>query len=140
DQAAPAPAAPAADPDVCPFCGQRKDAQGQCACAISAQPAPSGATSGPRLIGSQGAYSANIFELTSDVTTLGREPDNSVPLPNDTTVSRHHARIALENGEYVAYDAGSSNGVFVNGEKITQRALRPGDEVQIGTTKFRFEV
>jgi len=139
DQAAP-PSAPAVDPNVCQFCGQRKDAQGNCACTIGAAPAPSGASTGPRLIGTQGSYAMSIFELTSDITTLGREMDNTIPLPNDTTVSRHHARIAREAGGYVAYDAGSSNGIFVNGDKVEQRAIQPGDEIQVGTTKFRFEV
>jgi len=129
------------DPNICQFCGQRKDPQtGQCACSVAPQPAAAPAGSGPRLIGVQGSYAMNIFELKSDVTTIGREPDNVIALPDDTTVSRHHARITLENGIHMITDAGSSNGVFVNGEKTTEWALQPGDEIQVGTTKFRFEV
>ena len=137
-----AQAPPAGDPNMCPFCGLRKDpATGQCACTVVPQTASSALPSvGPRLIGVQGVYSANIFPITSDVITLGREPDNTVPLPNDTTVSRHHTRIAREAGGYVVYDAGSSNGTFVNGEKISQRPIAPGDEIQVGSTKFRFEM
>ena len=132
--------APQVDPNVCQFCGQRKDPQtGQCACTVAPRPAPAAAGSGPRLIGTQGAYSMNVFELKSDVTTIGRDPDNVMALPNDATVSRHHARMALENGNHVIYDAGSSNGTFVNGDKITERILSPGDEVQVGSSKFRFE-
>jgi hypothetical protein len=138
--AAAAPPVETVDPNVCQFCGQRKDAQGNCACTIGATPTQSGASTGPRLIATQGSYAMSIFELTSDITTLGREMDNTIPLPNDTTVSRHHARIAREAGGYVVYDAGSSNGVFVNGDKVAQKAIQPGDEIQVGSTRFRFEM
>ena len=73
--------------------------------------------------------------------TLGREPTNTIALGNDTTVSRRHAAIRSESGEYVVSDEGSSNGVYVNGVKINgSQPLRPGDEIQIGNTRFRFEV
>ncbi|MDO8684140.1 MAG: FHA domain-containing protein [Armatimonadota bacterium] len=145
-EAAPQGAAPAqpvqeVDPSICQFCGQHKDPQtGQCACTVAPQAAPAAGGTGPRLIATQGSYAANIYELISEVTTIGREPDNIIAMPDDTTVSRHHSRVARENGGYVIYDGGSSNGTIVNGNKITQQTLQPGDEIQIGTTKFRFEM
>ena len=45
-----------------------------------------------------------------------------------------------EGGAIVAYDEGSSNGTFVNGEQITRRALMSADIIQIGSTKFRVEL
>lgn len=130
---------PQVDPTVCQFCGQEKDSNGRCACSIDAS--PGAASSGvARLIGTQGQYSGRIFEITGSGTTIGRDVSNTFPLNEDGTTSRRHARIDKENGGYAITDEGSSNGTFVNGVKITGRQmLKPGDEVQIGSTKFRFE-
>jgi len=138
-------AEPAVDPNKCPFCGQMKDAAGNCACSLGAGASPLGGgaptigPSGPRLIGAQGTYSGSIFQLSGSA-IIGRDPSNSIPLPNDTTASRKHASISAANGVYSIRDEGSSNGTFVNGARITEQTLSPGDEVQIGATKFRFEV
>lgn len=135
----------AIDPNVCQFCGQRKDANGQCSCSVvpGASPAASPMASAPgvpRLVGSQGVYAGHIFEITSGSMVIGREADNPIALPNDSTASRRHATISQVNGGYSIRDEGSSNGTFVNGAKITEQKLSPGDEIQIGGTKFRFEV
>lgn len=142
----PAPALnePQVDPNVCQFCGQRKDANGNCACSISGplggSPAPSGTAGIPRLVGSQGQYSGHIFEITGNEASIGRDTGNTIPLPEDNTSSRRHSKIVKENGAFTIVDEGSSNGTFVNGMKITGRhPLQSGDEVQIGGTKFRFE-
>ena len=135
------PAPPAVDPSVCQFCGQKKDAAGNCACTLTPAGAPMAASTGvPKLVGSQGTYAGHIFEITGASAVIGREAGNDVPLPNDTTSSRRHATITVSGGEYSIRDEGSSNGTFVNGAKITEQKLRPGDELQIGGTKFRFEV
>ena len=47
--------------------------------------------------------------------------------------------IAPGEGGFVIRDQGSSNGTFVNGARVTEAPLRPGDEVSIGGTRFRFE-
>ncbi len=133
------------DPNICQFCGQRKDpVTGNCACSVDAQSSatPASGTIGiPRLIGTQGQYSSRIFEISGDSIIVGRDPDNEIALPEDNTASRRHARIAKENGSFTITDEGSSNGTYVNGMRITGRhQLQPGDEIQIGSTKFRFEV
>jgi hypothetical protein len=131
------------DPGICPFCGGRKDpATGTCACTVApgAQAAPSaGAASGPRLIGTQGAYAGGIYPLEGE-TTIGREESNTIAMPQDNTASRRHARItAAADGAFTVRDEGSSNGTFVNGVRVSEQVLRPGDEIQIGGTRFRFE-
>jgi len=63
--------------------------------------------------------------------TIGRAPDNDVCLP-DQGVSQHHARVgATADGTIVIEDLGSTNGTFVNGERIARRTLRDGDQVLI---------
>lgn len=71
--------------------------------------------------------------LRSDVTTLGRVPDNDVSFPGDANVSRFHAEIERRNGEYFLIDLGSSNGTTVNGKKVTgETYLSPGDIIMLG--------
>jgi pSer/pThr/pTyr-binding forkhead associated (FHA) protein len=60
-------------------------------------------------------------------------------LSEDSAVSRKHARIVKEGNNYKVYDEGSSNGIYVNGVKVTEQELHSGDKLQIGTTVFRFE-
>ncbi|OFX16744.1 MAG: hypothetical protein A2Z18_04095 [Armatimonadetes bacterium RBG_16_58_9] len=131
---------PVADSNVCPFCGQTKDAAGNCACTVTPGTAPAGApTAGPRLVGSQGTYSGQIFEISAGQVVIGRETGD-IALSNDGTVSRRHATITAADGSYTIRDEGSSNGTFVNGAKIAEQTLAAGDEVQIGATKFRFQL
>jgi hypothetical protein len=151
------PAAPVvSDPTVCQYCGQKRDAGGNCACSLtpgaglpsgagfaSATSAAPAVASQPRLVATMGVYSGTIFPLNTNGTgvTLGRDATNTIPLDNDTTVSRRHASIRGDNGGYTVVDEGSSNGVYINGVKINgSQPLRPGDEVQIGNTRFRFEL
>jgi hypothetical protein len=141
------PAAPqqpvVADPSLCPFCGQKKDAAGNCACSTvpgAGVAAPTvTAPVQPRLVGTAGVYAGSIFPIEGSV-SIGREPTNAIALTSDTTVSRRHASLRVEGGNVMVADEGSSNGTFVNGVRIQgPQPLRPGDEIQIGNTRFRFE-
>lgn len=105
--------------------------------------APTAAAAGPRLVATAGAYSGSIFALTGAYSEIGRDAANTVPLPNDTNSSRRHATINSAGSEYSVTDNGSSNGTFLNGVRIPPNApqpLRVGDELQVGMTRFRFEV
>lgn len=149
-----APAPPVVtDPSLCQFCGQKKDEAGNCACSLtpSATITPrlgrgtgaGGVPSQPRLVATAGVYSGSIFPLglNGNGVTVGRDPTNTIFLGNDDTVSRRHASFRIDNGTYIVNDEGSSNGVYVNGVRISgPQPLRPGDEVQIGNTRFRFEM
>jgi len=70
------------------------------------------------------------LQLAKDVVTIGRDAENDVPLPNPQ-VSRHHARLRRTATAHVIEDLGSTNGTFVNGERITSRQLVVGDQIQI---------
>jgi hypothetical protein len=135
------PAGAAVDSGICPFCGGKKDpVTGACACSVGVGgPNSPGAATGPRVIVTQGAHMGGIFPLGSEALTMGRAETNTIALPDDNTASRRHARISLANGEYTIFDEGSSNGTFVNGVKVTEQVLHAGDEIQVGSTKLRFE-
>ncbi len=69
---------------------------------------------------------------------VGREPPADLPL-RDATVSREHARFAADGDAWILEDAGSANGTFVNGRRVTRRRLRNGDRVRFGSSmEFRF--
>jgi hypothetical protein len=75
--------------------------------------------------------------LDRDVTTIGSAPDNTVPL-SDTGVSRRHVGIKKMDVGYELADLGSTNGVYVNGEKVARRKLEVGDVIRVGTTEMVF--
>lgn len=99
-------------------------------------PAPARAGVG-RLTVRSGELASREF-LIGEALELGREPDNDAMLP-DPKVSRHHARIQRDGERYVLADLDSSNGTFVNGERVTAPArLEEGDVILIGDVELLF--
>ncbi|MCU1393625.1 MAG: putative signal transduction protein [Ilumatobacteraceae bacterium] len=86
------------------------------------------------LIVRSGSQAGETFVLADPLTRLGRHPDSEIML-DDITVSRRHADVERTATGYVARDAGSLNGTYVNQERIDEAPLRQGDELQVG--KFR---
>jgi pSer/pThr/pTyr-binding forkhead associated (FHA) protein len=86
------------------------------------------------LIVRSGSQAGDRFALTADETRLGRHPDSEIML-DDITVSRRHAEVERTAEGWIATDAGSLNGTYVNQERIDRAVLHHGDELQIG--KFR---
>jgi hypothetical protein len=70
-------------------------------------------------------------------TTIGRTPDNDLQIDAEC-ISRHHAVVLFTNDATVIEDLNSTNGVFVNGNKVNRCTLAEGDTVTIGVTTFRF--
>lgn len=67
--------------------------------------------------------------------TVGRADDNAVPMPDDTFISTHHATFQNREGALWIVDLNSTNGTFVNGQKVSEeKKLRSGDRVQLGST------
>lgn len=70
---------------------------------------------------------------------LGRRDQNDFIL-TDLNVSRLHASIEYERHRHVVRDAGSLNGLFVNGTRTSEACLAPGDEIGLGNTLLRYEI
>lgn len=87
----------------------------------------------------QGGSIGAEFALTGPSIRIGRGDSNDIIL-NDTNCSRNHAELVLQRGGYVVRDLGSRNGVYVNGERIQQSALKEGDTIQVGGTGFQYYV
>lgn len=93
------------------------------------------------LIMINGRTVGRMHKLGSGETQLGRAPDAEV-LIEDEGVSRRHAMIDLTQEGYVLTDNNSTNGIFVNGDKVKRHVLQDGDKVQIGSNtilKFSFQ-
>ena len=69
--------------------------------------------------------------------TIGRRHDNEIVL-DDPRVSRHHAKICLIKDHFFLFDLKSSGGTFVNGQRIEQGLLYPGDAISLGGCNFSF--
>ena len=77
------------------------------------------------------------YVLDGPKATIGRSKDAECVL-RDPNVSRRHAELRrAETGDWQIVDLGSTNGIKVNGRRVSSSRLRPGDEVTIGTTTFR---
>lgn len=74
----------------------------------------------------------------ADGATIGRGLDNAVVL-DDARVSRRHAQLRTLNGRWVIADQQSTNGTFVNGMRVGEHPLHPGDAVSLGGLELRFQ-
>jgi len=70
--------------------------------------------------------------------TVGRNPTNNIFI-HDKNVSREHCQLVVTADDVFLTDLQSTNGTFVNGQKVTQCVLKPSDEVRIGTTLLQLE-
>jgi pSer/pThr/pTyr-binding forkhead associated (FHA) protein len=79
------------------------------------------------------------YELKVDKTTIGRVDDNTFPIA-ESSVSSHHCEILLRGSEIVVRDLNSTNGTFINGDRITGEAvLKPGQILRLGQIELRLE-
>jgi pSer/pThr/pTyr-binding forkhead associated (FHA) protein len=78
------------------------------------------------------------YELNSAALTVGRGGQNDVALENDEFASARHVRVEPRRDGVWVNDLGSTNGTFVNGERITSTRLDEGDEITIGRTHAVF--
>ena len=78
-------------------------------------------------------------ELNVDRTTIGRVEDNTFQIA-DPSVSSHHCEVHLRGSEILIRDLNSTNGSFINGEKITESVLKPGQILRLGQVELKLEV
>lgn len=95
---------------------------------------PAQAAVGPCLIDNSGQR----FPIRpAQDTRIGRATDNDIVVAH-SSVSRHHAAIAAQNGSFHVRDLGSQNGTFVAGQRVSDAILRDGDAVRLGEASFIF--
>lgn len=82
----------------------------------------------------------NVYPLLDSAYTLGRAPDNTISI-SDNSVSSHHARVLRTDEGFVVEDLQSRNGTYVNGEQVTdKRVLADGDLIRLGKIIMTFNV
>ena len=78
------------------------------------------------------------FELTVERTTVGRVEDNAFQIA-DGSVSSHHAEIILRGEDIIVRDLNSTNGSYINNEKITEMVLKPGQTLRFGQVELKID-
>jgi len=86
----------------------------------------------------QGPEQGRTFQFDRIQITVGRTVDNDVVLP-DPGISRQHLSIRDKGGAYIVKDLNSSNGTLLNGQRITEEVLKPGDQIKAGGALILFE-
>jgi pSer/pThr/pTyr-binding forkhead associated (FHA) protein len=83
-----------------------------------------------------GPQTGLTYVLGPGNTVAGRGPDSAIFLP-DVTVSREHVRFAVDASGLSMTDLGSTNGTYVNGQRLTAGMLKEGDQMMIGKYHLR---
>lgn len=97
------------------------------------QEGPPGTSTSAIILGS-----GERLALGNHTLSIGRLPECDVTFA-DSNVSRRHAELRAVGGGYVIVDLGSTNGTRVNGVAVREQLLRNGDEVSVGSSRFRYE-
>ena len=79
------------------------------------------------------------FSMARDMTVIGRREDCDLRIPLGE-VSRKHCRILRDGDSLKLEDLGSSNGTFLNGQRVQEAMLSPGDTLQVGPVVFVLQV
>jgi pSer/pThr/pTyr-binding forkhead associated (FHA) protein len=77
-------------------------------------------------------------ELKAEKTTIGRVEDNAFQIA-EPSVSSHHCEVLLVAKDVVVKDLNSTNGTFINGQKVSESPLKPGQILRLGQVEMRLE-
>jgi len=83
-------------------------------------------------------FAGRTYELSVEKTTVGRVDDNAFQI-SEPSVSSHHAEIILRGNDVVIKDLNSTNGTFINGDKITEAVLKPGQVLRFGSVELKLD-
>ena len=83
-------------------------------------------------------FTGRTYELKVEKTTVGRLDDNAFQIA-EASISSHHCEILLRGNDVVVKDLNSTNGTFINGEKVTETTLKPGQILRLGQVEMRLE-
>ncbi len=93
----------------------------------------------PQIRPKKGFPPGGLFPLEDRELTIGRDPECDIRLEVDSPASRHHATVYKSGADWRVKDLGSLNGTELNGKRIEDQLLIPGDTITIGTAVFVFE-
>ncbi len=91
-----------------------------------------------RLVVLTAGLTGRSCELKVDRTTIGRLEDNAFQVA-EPSVSSHHCEVLLRGKEVIVKDLNSTNGTYIDGNQISEAALRPGQVLRLGQVELRLE-
>ncbi len=98
-----------------------------------------------QLVMRSGPTPGKIYDLDQDALTIGRDSGNIIVI-NDPEISRRHTRLVLQSGGYLIEDMGSTNGTFVNSQRLMGphllkhgETINLGDNVVLGFEQMQFD-
>ena len=89
-----------------------------------------------KLVVLSAGMNGRTHDLNVDKTTIGRVDDNTFQIA-DPSVSSHHCEVLLRGTDVVIHDLNSTNGSFINGEKVSESVLRPGQTLRLGQIELQ---
>ena len=92
----------------------------------------------PRLIVLTEGIEPTSFELTKEATSVGRVDENDITLPHQS-VSGSHAELVLRGEDVHVRDLGSTNGTHINGNKVAESPLQPGEVIAFGEVELKID-
>src|SRR5258707_15840708 len=91
-----------------------------------------------KLVVLSAGMTGRTHELKVDKTTIGRVEDNTFQIA-EPSVSSHHCELHLRGNEILVKDLNSTNGTFINGEKVSESVLKTGQVLRLGQIEMRLE-
>src|SRR6266478_5161722 len=91
-----------------------------------------------KLVVLSAGMTGRTHELKVDKTTIGRVEDNTFQIA-EPSVSSHHCELHLRGNDVLVKDLNSTNGTFINGERVTEAVLKPGQILRLGMIEMRLE-
>jgi pSer/pThr/pTyr-binding forkhead associated (FHA) protein len=92
----------------------------------------------PKLVVLTEGLKDRSYELKVERTTVGRLEDNAFQI-QEPSVSSHHCEILLRGAEVVVKDLNSTNGTFINNQKVAETVLKTGQTLRLGQVELRLE-
>ena len=91
-----------------------------------------------KLVVLSAGMTGRTHELKVDKTTIGRVEDNTFQIA-EASVSSHHCEVLLRGNEVLVRDLNSTNGTFINGEKVSESVIKPGQILRLGQIEMRLD-
>ena len=92
----------------------------------------------PKLVAISEGLTGRFIELKTEKVSIGRVEDNTFQIA-EPSVSSHHCELFMRGQDVMVKDLNSTNGTFINGEKITEAPLRTGQILRLGQVEMRLE-
>ena len=91
-----------------------------------------------KLVVLSAGMTGRTHELKADKTTIGRVEDNTFQIA-EPSVSSHHCEVLLQGSDVIVRDLNSTNGTYINGEKVAEAVIKPNQILRLGQIEMRLE-